>query len=67
MVLKDNIHSITKKNHKKFDYFLIILKLIILIEDITDFRSFFIQLQLIKNKSHLLPSLRQRVVNLYFF
>ena len=66
LILRDYIGYIKKRKLNKIDWFLFILKGTLLIADFNDARAYLIQLNILSNKE-LLPILRQRVSNFYFY
>jgi hypothetical protein len=64
-LVKEFTSYLKNKDLKTSDKFMIMFKVMIMIQDITDLYSLFIQLKVIK-KEHLLVSLRKRLANLYF-
>lgn len=65
MLLKEFAAFYKKKHTSLSDKLMIIFKIMILMEDLTDLRSFLIQLKMLKGE-HLLGTLRQKVASYYF-
>jgi hypothetical protein len=66
MLLKEFAAFSKKKDSSISDKLLILFKIMLLLEDITDLTSFLIQLRVLKG-SHMLGELRTRVATFYFF
>ena len=65
MLLKEFAAFSKKKNTSTSEKLLILFKLMILMEDMTDLSLFLMQLKVL-NGDHLLTKLRQRVAKFYF-
>jgi len=66
MLAKEFTGFFKKKELTTSDKFMIILKAMILIQDLTDLYSFMIQLKVLR-KENILADLRKSLANLYFF
>lgn len=65
MLIKELIGFYKKKQLRNADQFMMIFKVMILLEDLSDLSCFLIQLKVIK-KEHFLTNLRRNVANMYF-
>jgi hypothetical protein len=65
MLLKEFAAFSKKKHSSLSDKMMIIFKIMILLEDVTDLAAFLIQLKMLRGE-HLLGELRKRVALLYF-
>ena len=66
MLIKELVTFSRKKKTSFSDKCMIIFKIMIFFEDVTDLRSFLIQLKVLRGQT-LLGDLRKRVAVLYFF
>ena len=66
MLLKEFAAFSKKKNAHLSEKLLIVFKIMLLMEDITDLTAFFMQLKVVKG-DHLVPELRKKVAHFYFF
>lgn len=65
LIVKDYLHYAKRKKLSNFDYFLVVFKAMLFLEDFTDMKAFLIQLGLL-NGSDAVPNLRRKIANLYF-
>lgn len=66
LILRDYHGYLGKEKITFGDYYLLFFKALLVVEDMHDLVAFFIQLKIIKNNK-ILPILRKRVTDFYFF
>ena len=65
MIVKEYVSMSKKGRLSKIDKFMLLFKAMILFSDLNDLLAFLVQLR-VSSKSHLLPTLRKNVANIYF-
>lgn len=65
MIVKEYANLSKKGRLNKIDKFMIIFKAMILFSDLNDLLAFLVQLK-VTSKTHLLPTLKKNVANIYF-